>query len=155
MKKILVAIDDSPRARMVLDAGVSWARSAGAKIIVFRACPLPPHFPPQTFAMGPDMLPQFLIENAREQLTEQTAHVPGDLLLGLRVELGSAWQQICDVARTENADLIVLGTHGYSLLERMIGTTAARVANHADRSVLLVYTRDSSGPKSAGQQSNE
>jgi nucleotide-binding universal stress UspA family protein len=35
-------------------------------------------------------------------------------------------------------DLIVIGSHGYDALDRLLGTTAAKVVNHADRSVLVV-----------------
>ena len=36
------------------------------------------------------------------------------------------------------ASVIVIGSHGYGGLERLLGTTAARVVNHADRAVLVV-----------------
>jgi nucleotide-binding universal stress UspA family protein len=36
------------------------------------------------------------------------------------------------------AALILIGSHGYSGLDHLLGTTAARVVNHADRSVLVV-----------------
>jgi nucleotide-binding universal stress UspA family protein len=32
----------------------------------------------------------------------------------------------------------VIGAHGYGKLDRMLGTTAAKVVNHADRNVLIV-----------------
>jgi len=32
----------------------------------------------------------------------------------------------------------VIGSHGYGGLDRLLGTTAARVVNHADRNVLIV-----------------
>jgi nucleotide-binding universal stress UspA family protein len=34
--------------------------------------------------------------------------------------------------------LIVIGAHGYGIVDRILGTTAGRVVNHADRSVLVV-----------------
>jgi nucleotide-binding universal stress UspA family protein len=42
------------------------------------------------------------------------------------------------VATDENVALIVIGAHGYQGLDRMLGTTAAKVVNHADRAVLVV-----------------
>ena len=38
-------------------------------------------------------------------------------------------------------DLIVLGSHGYHVLDRILGTTAARVANLAHRNVFVVHDR--------------
>ena len=36
------------------------------------------------------------------------------------------------------ADLIVIGAHGYGRLDRLLGTTASKVVNHADRDILVV-----------------
>ena len=41
-------------------------------------------------------------------------------------------------AREEDVDLIVLGSHGFDVLDRIVGTIAAKVVNHADRAVLVV-----------------
>jgi nucleotide-binding universal stress UspA family protein len=54
------------------------------------------------------------------------------------VAVGTPWQAICEMAKTENVDLIMVGSHGYQGLDRLIGTTAAKIVNHADRSVLVV-----------------
>ena len=40
------------------------------------------------------------------------------------------------------ADLIVLGSHGYHGLDRLLGTTAGKVVNLARRNVLVVHGRD-------------
>jgi nucleotide-binding universal stress UspA family protein len=45
-------------------------------------------------------------------------------------------------------DLIVIGSHGYHGLDRVLGTTAARVSNLARRNVLVVHGL--SGAPSAG-----
>ena len=37
-----------------------------------------------------------------------------------------------------NVDLIVVGNHRYHGVERVLGTVASRVVNHADRNVLVV-----------------
>ena len=38
----------------------------------------------------------------------------------------------------DTADLVVIGSHGYGGLDRLLGTTAAKVANRAPCSVLVV-----------------
>ncbi len=50
------------------------------------------------------------------------------------------WDGICRAAREHDADMIVIGSHGYGALDRLLGTTAAKVVNHADRNVLVVRT---------------
>jgi nucleotide-binding universal stress UspA family protein len=42
------------------------------------------------------------------------------------------------IATEEDVDLIVIGSHGYHDADRVLGTTAAKVVNHADHSVLVV-----------------
>lgn len=42
-----------------------------------------------------------------------------------------------------DVDLIVVGSHGYHGWDRVLGTTASRVANLADRDVLVVRERKS------------
>jgi nucleotide-binding universal stress UspA family protein len=63
--------------------------------------------------------------------------VPADLLAGVRVSLGSPWEALCKAPREENVDLIVIGSHGYSGLDHVLETTAAKIVNHADRPVLV------------------
>lgn len=40
----------------------------------------------------------------------------------------------------DDVDLIVIGLHGYGTLDRILGTTAAKVTNHTDRNVLVIRT---------------
>jgi nucleotide-binding universal stress UspA family protein len=54
------------------------------------------------------------------------------------VHVGAPWESICRAARENAVDLIVIGSHGVHGIERLLGTTATRVLNHADRSVLVV-----------------
>src|SRR5262249_52175656 len=75
------------------------------------------------------------------EIEEAAATVPPELLDGAYAQVGVAWDAICSAAREHDVDLIVIGSHGYGLLDRLLGTTAAKVVNHADRSVLVVRAR--------------
>ena len=55
---------------------------------------------------------------------------------------GEGADAICSAAREHDVDLIVIGSHGYGILDRLLGTTAAKVVNHADRSVLVVRSHE-------------
>ncbi|WP_434428030.1 universal stress protein [Nannocystis pusilla] len=52
--------------------------------------------------------------------------------------VGRPAQVICELADQIPADVIVLGSHGFDVLDRFLGTTAARVVNHAHCNVLVV-----------------
>src|SRR5262249_52083031 len=138
MKRILVAVDASPRAVEVLDAGIDVARKMGAKVRLFRAVGIPPELPANLFAMPADQLVDVSIERAKRELEELARRVPPEILDGCTAQVGVAWDAICSYAREHDVDLIVVGSHGAHLIERVIGTTASKVVNHADRSVLVV-----------------
>jgi nucleotide-binding universal stress UspA family protein len=138
MKRILVALDASPRATLVLDAAVDLARRTGAKVTLYRSVGLPPEIPTQLYMSSDGDLKQLLTDTARKELEVMAHKVPAELLDGVTVEVASPWDGICRAGQTIDADLIMVGSHGYHGLDRILGTTAAKVVNHADRSVLVV-----------------
>jgi nucleotide-binding universal stress UspA family protein len=145
MKRLLVALDGSSRAPGVLKAAVAQAQAAGAELVLFRAIGIPGDLPFAAMAMSPADVLSVLEQRAKTELADVVRDlVPPGMVSETRIETGTAWQSICRAAQATNADLIVIGSHGYGALDRMLGTTAARVVNHADRSVLVVRPHESS-----------
>lgn len=140
MKKILVGVDGSPRAPLVLQYAADLAAQVNGKLTVVRVVTLPVELPPEAMTLSPNRLPDLLLDAARKDLHRLVAQIPPERLERSEVHLGTPWQVLCDIARNEASDLIVIGTHGYTALDRLIGTTAARVVNHAPCSVLVVRT---------------
>jgi nucleotide-binding universal stress UspA family protein len=139
MKRILVALDASPRASAVLAAAMDLARATGAKLRLFRAIPIQPEVPPGlVWELPRGGLGALLAEEARADLETRARDVPTELLDGVSTGVGKAWSAVCAAGREHDADLIVVGTHHPSALDRLLGTTAAKVVNHADRAVLVV-----------------
>ena len=137
MKRILVALDGSPRADGVLAYAVSLARLTGAKLLLFRSFGIPPEMT-LAWPVPDEPLETALRTQAQTYLDERSRSVPSDLLGEIRVTLGVPWQAVCSAARDENVDLVVIGSHGYSGIDHLLGTTAARIVDHADRPVLVV-----------------
>jgi nucleotide-binding universal stress UspA family protein len=138
MRTYLVALDQSARASHVLAAAVDLASSTGAKIVLFRAVGLPHELPHDSYALSPDEVIERLRQRAESDLRAFARTVPSAVPCETRLEVGAAWQTIGTVARELGADLIILGSHGFSGVDRLLGTTASRVVNHADRSVMVV-----------------
>jgi universal stress protein F len=138
MKKLLVCLDGSPRETSVLRAAIALARSSGARLLLFRSFGIPAELPLEAYSMAVEDVPMLLEKHARTALEALEKDVPPELRAGTRVELGIPWQSIERAAADEEVDLIVIGSHGYQALDRVLGTTAAKVVNHADRSVLVV-----------------
>jgi nucleotide-binding universal stress UspA family protein len=144
MSRLLVALDGSPRAPGVLKAAVAQAQATGAELMLLRAVGIPGDLPFTTMAMSPADVLSVLEQRAKTELTELAKNlVPKGTRWELGVETGTAWQVICHTAQVIDASLIVIGSHGYGALDRVLGTTAARVVNHADRSVLVVRPLES------------
>lgn len=138
MERIVVGLDGSPRQPAVLKAAEELARRMEARLLLVRAVAVPVELPAAAFSVAPDAVGPMLLENAQEELYAVARDLPADLLEGARVILGMPWRTLCEVAREVKAGLLVIGSHGYGGLDRLLGTTAARVVNHAPCSVLVV-----------------
>ena len=135
---ILVALDGSPRAPLVLTTAIATARARGTRLMLFRSVGVPADVPQDLWRMSDEPLLDILEERAEEYLEDCDASVPPEVRGGTKVVVGAPWQAICDTAGSVRCDLIVLGSHGYSGIDRLLGTTAAKVVNHAPCSVLVV-----------------
>ncbi len=138
MKRILVGLDGSPRAAGVLAAALTVGRAQGAKLTLLRSVGLPPDVPQDFWKTTEEPLLDILKRHAQEYLDAQVATVPAELRGGTSLVVGVPWQAICDAAHEQQADLVVIGSHGYAGFDRLLGTTAAKVVNHSGCSVLVV-----------------
>ncbi len=138
MSLIVVGLDSSPRAPGVLTAASKLAGATGAKLLVLRSVGLPTDLPPEMYGLSPDAVPERLAEASRKELQALAqTHAPG-VEVEIDAHIGTPWRTLCSVAAERKADLIIIGTHGHTVLDSLLGTTAARVVNHAHCSVLVV-----------------
>ncbi len=138
MRRILCAIDASERAPQVIGAAVDLAKRTGARLVLFRAVTIPPELPLDLYMGTQAKMTDLLFDVAKKDLSAFAAKVPADMLQTTHVDIGSPWDAICRAGQKFEVDLIMVGSHGYSGLDRVLGTTAAKVVNHADRCVLVV-----------------
>jgi len=138
MKLLLTCLDGSPRAAKVLASAIDLASRTGAKLRLFRSVGVDPNLGHDVVGMSAPEVTELLLGRARRELRELADTVPVELLHGISTHLGTPWDAICREAVSTGCDLIVIGAHGYDALDRVLGTTAAKVVNHADRPVLVV-----------------
>jgi universal stress protein F len=143
LNRILVALDASEREPGVFDAAAALARKFDGILYLVRAITVSPEFPPAAAASVPDPLPAHLRSIAFEQLTHIWKRAPDLSPTVPIVAIGQASKVILETARDLDVDLIVVGSHGYRGWDHVLGTTAGKVANRADRNVLVVHQRDS------------
>jgi nucleotide-binding universal stress UspA family protein len=141
MRNILVALDASDHAGLVLEGAIDLARGEGARLHLLHVVPVPPSLPPGLLAGGPATVTEYFEDAGRELLKKHASAVPAEVLASTGVRMGTAWREICAVAKEKSVDLIVLGAHEHGAVGRMLGTTAAKVVNHADRSIFVVRSK--------------
>lgn len=126
-EKLLVPVDlDYPEtSAKALEVAREIARAEGASVIVISVQPI---VIDETGAQPPDYRPKM-----DAFLAKQGGEVSGILRLG-----GSISAEIRQAAETIGADLIVMGSHDPHFTDYLIGSNAAHVALHTDRSVLVV-----------------
>lgn len=141
LSRILVAVDASERQPGVFDAAAELAQKFEATLYLLRVIAVPPEFPAAAAASVPDPLPPHLKRLAFADLTELWKRAPTLSPTVPIVAVGQPAKKILDTALEFDVDLIVMGSHGYQGWDRVLGTTAAYVANHADRNVLVIHER--------------
>jgi nucleotide-binding universal stress UspA family protein len=143
-KKILFATDGSAASDHAASMAVSLARTHGAQLTaVYVVDPYPylgiGEMNPLGFQAYMGAAQEHAVKAFAhvEQLAKQEgAAVPFETLL---VEDVAAHKGIVQAAQTQGADLIIVGSHGRSDLERLfLGSTANKVSSHAKQPVLIV-----------------
>jgi nucleotide-binding universal stress UspA family protein len=138
LKRLLVALDGSPRAPHVLERAVQLARATGGVLVLYRAIVVVPDLPRAVLDAADAGIEEMLLRAARTDLRRLAAAAPAELIESVEADLASPWDGICRAATRLGCALIVIGSHGYGALDRILGTTAGKVVNHADRDVLVV-----------------
>lgn len=140
---ILVATDGSETADKAVSAASRLAQAFEAKLTIVTVSEPPPTF--ATAELGwtisgtvYDELRKANADRCRAIL-DRAVSLAGRPVETVHVEDSFPDEGILDAARKVDADLIVMGSHGYRGLERLVlGSQASKVLNHADRSVLIV-----------------
>jgi nucleotide-binding universal stress UspA family protein len=149
--KILLAIDHSQYSEAATQAVIRQVRPEGTEVRVLHA------IVPKAVAMAPNW-EETATERARQQATElvreaqQLLHDAGFQAETL-VEEADPRTAIVDQAQKWKPDLIVVGSHGYKGLHRvLIGSVAEFVARHATCPVQIVRMSDTEAAE-AGKRS--
>ena len=150
--KILLAVDGSSSSDAAVDevARRKWDADCEVRIISVVETPLAfatdPTGAPATYC---EELEKFESARARATLERavaklQATEAGGTLYITTEVLTGSPKQLIVEEAERFGADLIVVGSQGYRMWERMLlGSVSQAIAAHAECSVLIVRQRKS------------
>jgi nucleotide-binding universal stress UspA family protein len=133
IKRVLIAVDLSEGSADAVSFGFSIAQECQSAVTLLHVA---------DFVMGDisDQYKQSLLEGVRLELQKLIPpEAPNWCDIKTLVEFGVPYNVILNMAEKEKADIIVLGTHGHTMLDRTIlGSNAERVIRGASAPVLAV-----------------
>jgi nucleotide-binding universal stress UspA family protein len=148
-RNVLVATDFSPITHATITYAVDFARRFASTIYVTHTVPpdIYPMVPPSEWPAIAKEEAQSR-ESGRLQLEEELKGLPHEFFL----ETGDIWQNLDRLIRSKNIDLLIVGTHGWSGMAKvLIGSTAEKIFRQADRPVLTVGPAvNPDAPRAAG-----
>jgi nucleotide-binding universal stress UspA family protein len=151
--RVLLAVDGSRYSDAAISEVANRVWPAGTEIKILSAFEMPLPATPEAWALPPSYMDEIeragrnnarhIAEGARERLSQ----LVGDKFkIESKVVVGSPRNVILEEAENWNADLIVLGSHGYSALERfLLGSVSQGVVSHAKCSVEVARLKKGEG----------
>jgi nucleotide-binding universal stress UspA family protein len=137
--RILVPIDLSRPSLKAIPYALAISRQFGADVHLLHVTDVAQQPPPTLLTLA--LVPQSEWNQRlmkRLQALANKYSTDGNVS-ALEPRTGTAYEEICAVARELKADLIVIATHGYTGYKRMfLGSTAAQVVQHSPCPVLVV-----------------
>jgi nucleotide-binding universal stress UspA family protein len=143
-KTILAPTDFSPCSRHAVTHAVELAKRFGAEVALLHVFDIPPGLGPATLVRAEDGalvgLRDYLQADARRMVLAEVESLRTDgVTIHPQVAEGRTADAILRAADELKADVIVIGTHGRTGLNRMfMGSVAEHVIRHAKVPVLVV-----------------
>jgi nucleotide-binding universal stress UspA family protein/mono/diheme cytochrome c family protein len=140
MKRILVPLDFSANSTRALDYACALAKKFDAALHLVHVCEVPSMMTGSmdAYAIAYTDWSQRLGDEAERELEKLRPRFAG-LKMSSEVLFGNAARAIVTAARTNDVDLIVMGTHGHGpVMHVVMGNVAERVVRTADCPVLTV-----------------
>ena len=144
LQKIVCALYLSEHSRQVAEYATMLAKMSGASIVSVYAAPTLTqytgfHVPPNTI----DSFVGEIVSGAEKAMADFVAEHFPDVQVKAEVVVGYAAEEILSLAENEDADLIVMGTHGRKGIDRILfGSVAEKVVKNSSRPVLTIRPAD-------------
>ena len=144
LKKILCAVDFSEGSPLVAEYAASLAQAAKAEIVCVYVAPSLAEY--VGFSVPQASLDNFVddvVSSAEQTMAEFTAANFKDVSVRGLVLSGYQAEEILRAAEKHHADLIIMGTHGRTGIDRIIfGSVAEKVVKTATCPVLTIKPRE-------------
>lgn len=142
LNRILVPTDFSEFSRPAMTYACAMAERFGAQLHVLHVVPDPAMLVPEAVVFSVESMQaqsDQLVADAQKLLQQIPAGGQSGQSVVREVRVGAAFMEIIDYAKSQDIDLIVIGTHGRSGLSHILmGSVAERVVRAAPCPVLSV-----------------
>jgi nucleotide-binding universal stress UspA family protein len=141
IKTILVPCDFSEHSEHAFQWAIGLAERWSARIVLVHAAAPFSHlaYPESVYLIDLAKMEAEVLADAEKRLNEFTAKKgASSVTVNIKAITGDPFWEICQTAEQENADLIVMGSHGRTGLSHVVlGSVAERVVRHAPCPVLV------------------
>ncbi|HJD96511.1 universal stress protein [Mailhella massiliensis] len=144
LQKIICALDLSEHSKTVAEYACMLAKAMNASIVAVYAAPTLTqytgfHVPPNTI----DSFVGEIVSGAEKAMAQFVSENFEGVETKAEVVVGYAAEEILEIAAKEEADLIVMGTHGRKGIDRILfGSVAERVVKNSHLPVLTIRPSD-------------
>lgn len=144
LQKIICALDLSEHSKTVAEYACMLAKAMNASIVAVYAAPTLTqytgfHVPPNTI----DSFVGEIVSGAEKAMSQFVSENFEGVETKAEVVVGYAAEEILEIAEKEEADLIVMGTHGRKGIDRILfGSVAERVVKNSHLPVLTIRPSD-------------
>ena len=144
LQKIICALDLSEHSKTVAEYACMLAKAMNASIVAVYAAPTLTqytgfHVPPNTI----DSFVGEIVSGAEKAMAQFVSENFEGVETKAEVVVGYAAEDILEIAAKEEADMIVMGTHGRKGIDRILfGSVAERVVKNSHLPVLTIRPSD-------------
>ena len=144
IRKILIPVDFSEPSEKAVHYAKQFAEQFDATLTLLHVVE-PIIYPAELgyVPLSPEDLEQGRLDGLRKRLTDLAGSLGGRVKTETLLRLGRSWKEVVDLAKSDDYDLIILATHGYTGVKHaLLGSVTEKVVRHAPCPVLVVRTEE-------------
>jgi nucleotide-binding universal stress UspA family protein len=154
MKKVLIALDFDPSAQKIAETGYELAKSMNAQVILLHVVADATYYSSLNYSpiMGFDSFSNLDIvqtdavaglKEAAQNYLDKSKHYLGDETIQTVIKDGDFGEGILEAATEMKADIIVMGTHSRSGLDKILmGSVAEKVLHRSSIPLFIIPTKN-------------
>lgn len=152
-RRILVAFDDSPPARLALEQAFDLARAEHVESVTVLSVLPPTHLLVAVGGQDPETLREQMRGELERALAHAVAAAPDDISLSTQLVEGLPGTAVLRAISAGSHDLVIMGSRGRgSVASALLGSVSGYVVQHAEVAVLVLHAPHGAGRSEATEE---